>query len=511
MGQLIHTNHSSDNEYDFNQIGFLFTMQEKVPEIDRLFNESLAAVMMYSVDQDFLLEDKLTLELADKMFQIILSHSTVKTSLLALKQKDNNTYYHSFHVFLLSAYLAKALEIDNIPLFLAGCLLHDIGKLFISDDILLKDSKLTWDEFTSMKEHSCFGQKWVAKNLAVSLIEELALSHHERMDGSGYPNQLTAEEIVYEVKCLMVIDVLSALTLSRAYREPISTHRALEIILIDGAKFDSQLVTRIINTLKHYPKHSIVKVNHNSSLYRVVDDHKLVSKLTSDESVSIQIDAEDTIDQFLYWDYEYYELEQEKIEWEQYIQSVLSGNQWAALKWYEKLTDGLCVEEIFERIVSKTIVDISECQGISESLKLVGYQTIQDLVTLKSVHYMRDQQSKGNILLTNIGCDQHTLGLKLVADTLRVNGWEVHLCLTEQSLEDLLDYTEQLNITMVGFSVTMHEQVELLHDYAKRLKMLNPALTLFAGGQSIKEGIIPEIDYVIKDLSQLSMKLETSV
>jgi response regulator RpfG family c-di-GMP phosphodiesterase len=130
--------------------------------------------------------------------------------------------------------------------------LHDIGKVGIRDGILLKPGKLTPEEFAEMKKHTTFGAevlKSAEQNIAkhgrslFGMGIDIALNHHEKWDGSGYPNGKKGEEIPLSARIVAVADVFDALTSKRVYKEAYSLDRAFEMIQEGrGKHFDPVIV-----------------------------------------------------------------------------------------------------------------------------------------------------------------------------------------------------------------------------------------------------------------------------
>lgn len=132
--------------------------------------------------------------------------------------------------------------------------LHDVGKIAISDDVLRKASALDNDEFDYMKSHTIIGgqtfrkiRKQVTDNFFISTAEEMALYHHERWNGKGYPNGLKGEEIPLSARIMSIVDVYDALTSRRPYKEPYSHEKSMAIIVEGrGEFFDPDLVDEFI-------------------------------------------------------------------------------------------------------------------------------------------------------------------------------------------------------------------------------------------------------------------------
>lgn len=132
--------------------------------------------------------------------------------------------------------------------------LHDVGKIAISDDVLRKAGGLDNDEFDYMKSHTVIGgqtfhkiKKQIPDNLFIRTAEEMALYHHERWNGEGYPKGLKGEEIPLSARIMSIVDVYDALTSKRPYKEPYSHEKAMAIIVEGrGEFFDPELTDRFV-------------------------------------------------------------------------------------------------------------------------------------------------------------------------------------------------------------------------------------------------------------------------
>lgn len=144
--------------------------------------------------------------------------------------------------------------IENVFIF---SVLHDIGKMGIPDNILLKPAALTEDEFSQMKLHTTKGRKLIDQLVAnfdmgampnIDILRNIAELHHEAMDGSGYPYGRKGEEIPIEARITTVADVFDALTSRRPYKEPWSNDDAFAAITqLSGIKFDPDCVAALID------------------------------------------------------------------------------------------------------------------------------------------------------------------------------------------------------------------------------------------------------------------------
>ncbi len=169
--------------------------------------------------------------------------------------RDTETGAHLRRIGSLSALLARLLGMDEEQqkLILNSAPLHDIGKLGVPESILLKPGALSAEEFEKMKRHTVFGHELLKEARSIYLTEgaNIALNHHERWDGMGYPAGLKGEEIPLSGRIVGIVDVLDALTSVRPYKEAWSFERVHDYIADQrGRHFDPLLVDVV---LEHFP------------------------------------------------------------------------------------------------------------------------------------------------------------------------------------------------------------------------------------------------------------------
>jgi response regulator RpfG family c-di-GMP phosphodiesterase len=163
----------------------------------------------------------------------------------AIDLRDNETAGHSRRVCRYSLEIARAMgcSLQQIGSLARGAYLHDIGKLGIPDGILFKPGLLTPDERKLMQGHAQIGFELLKNIPFLADASELALAHHERFDGGGYPRGLKAEEILLSARIFAVADALDAITFDRPYRRSSSFEEAREIICRQaGRQFDPLVV-----------------------------------------------------------------------------------------------------------------------------------------------------------------------------------------------------------------------------------------------------------------------------
>jgi len=161
----------------------------------------------------------------------------------AAELRDEDTGEHTFRVGRNAAALAYSLgwAIEDVKLLYLASRLHDVGKIGISDTILLKPGKLTDDEFELMRQHTVIGARILShgESSLLRMAERIAIAHHERWDGYGYPNKLVGNEIPICARIVSVADVLDALTHERPYKKAWAVTDALQEIKDNaGKQFD---------------------------------------------------------------------------------------------------------------------------------------------------------------------------------------------------------------------------------------------------------------------------------
>lgn len=170
---------------------------------------------------------------------------TIRSFAHALEAKDQYTHGHSQHVACYAEVLAKGLQLDpqRLDLLLQAAMLHDIGKIGISETILNKPGKLTAEEYLIVKKHPTTGKHILAPITSLAAIIPVVYHHHERWDGAGYPDRLKGEEIPLLARILTVADAFDAMTSSRAYRQAMDLPAAYrELELHAGSQFDPEMV-----------------------------------------------------------------------------------------------------------------------------------------------------------------------------------------------------------------------------------------------------------------------------
>ena len=170
---------------------------------------------------------------------------TIEALALAIEAKDHTTHKHLQRVRVFAVAIAQRLGLseDEIEALRAAALLHDIGKLAVPEHIINKPGKLTPEEFEKMKIHPIVGSEILERVAFPYPVAPIVRSHHERWDGTGYPDGLKHEEIPIGARILAAVDCLDALASDRQYRNALSLDHAMEkVAAMSGTSFDPRVV-----------------------------------------------------------------------------------------------------------------------------------------------------------------------------------------------------------------------------------------------------------------------------
>lgn len=214
--------------------------------------------------------------LVENMVDSIFRNPDALMPLGRLKEHDSYTFQHSVSVCTLMIAFARGLELDRktIKEIAVGALLHDVGKAKVPDEILNKPAKLTDAEFAKMKSHVVQSIVILQNTPGISQIAlDVAGQHHERFDGTGYPNKLKGEEISLYGQMGAIVDVYDAITSDRVYHKGMPPTEALGKLL-EWSKFhfDPEMVRKFIKAVGIYPTGSLVRLE-SGRLAVVMEQH----------------------------------------------------------------------------------------------------------------------------------------------------------------------------------------------------------------------------------------------
>lgn len=197
---------------------------------------------------------------------IILDREVIN-NLFLIKSEGNYLFSHTVKVASLSVLLAVSMEmsVDALQQIGMGAMLHDIGMTKIPKEIVNKTGKLTTQEYEEVKKHTAYGKYMMRVSRRVSgTVLDIIYSHHERENGSGYPEGINGLKMSLPVKIVAVADIYEALTSMRPYRRNLSQYEAMMMILGQSGKLlNSKVVNALLLNLSIYPVGSYVELNTN--------------------------------------------------------------------------------------------------------------------------------------------------------------------------------------------------------------------------------------------------------
>ncbi|MBC7324210.1 MAG: HD-GYP domain-containing protein, partial [Moorella sp. (in: Bacteria)] len=180
-----------------------------------------------------------------------------------LKDLDPYSSRHSLNVIVLATLLGSkfGLSQKELQIIGVGAMLHDVGKLEIPPEILLKPGKLTAEEFSVIQRHPQAGYERL-EGVVSEAVRRVARDHHERCNGSGYPRGSLKEDISLAARCVAIADVYDAVTTDRCYRPRYLPHEGMELLMVESTmgNLDMELVRVFLQAIASYPVGTTVRL-----------------------------------------------------------------------------------------------------------------------------------------------------------------------------------------------------------------------------------------------------------
>ncbi|MDR1608325.1 MAG: HD-GYP domain-containing protein [Deltaproteobacteria bacterium] len=243
-------------------------LEQELPRAAKAYNKALdtSKALVAACRMNKRIEINAVQENVDELVESVSRNPDALTALIKLRRFDDYTYTHSLNVSVLSISSGKALGLSDSELKVLGMgtMFHDLGKCRVPAFILNKPDKLTDDEFVIMKNHAALSADiLIEQKLPVDdMVIKVARHHHERMDGSGYPDHLKGPDIPNLVTICGLSDVYDALTSDRVYHKGMLPHEALKFIYgLRGTHFQPEWVDRFVQSVGIYPPGSVVELN----------------------------------------------------------------------------------------------------------------------------------------------------------------------------------------------------------------------------------------------------------
>jgi len=244
----------------------------KSPHVDeiiyhrtRVKAQKLTKKVMQTIGQKGVNIDKIS-DIIDEILSQLLSSDNIILTLSRIRTIDDYTYEHSVNVCVVSLVIGIDLNLppEDLKQLGTGALLHDVGKISISEDVLNKPSSLTENEFNEVKAHTVIGYQMLLDAGISQEAAMIALCHHERYDGSGYNRNLAGEEIPLLSRIVTLADSYDAMSNDRVYKKKLSPDVVYkEIARLSGRHFDYTISERFLRRIDLYPVGTGVVLNTN--------------------------------------------------------------------------------------------------------------------------------------------------------------------------------------------------------------------------------------------------------
>lgn len=407
-----------------------------------------------------------------------------------LKYWNMYSYIHSIDVFILSTLLAKEQGLEDIRTFALAALLHDIGKLKVPKHLLEKEGKLTNCEYAAIQSHTQEGARML-KNAGFSEeVQRIAHLHHERIDRSGYPDKLGGESFDLSLKIITIIDVYSALTLNRSYREPVSGVQALEIILKENDKYDRNLCHAFIKMLDLYPHFTEVLLTDGRKgtiIYKDSDD--TTTPFIQLENEEIELSLEESIHPSVHSIIGWKSVQLKRMlkkSWYNLLVYLTEGKKLAAIKLIDQFSDDMRLESIYMDLIEQIYIEIEgaaredQIDPVDERiayitlLEILNYKMIENTIPIPNI--------SGSTALASLEETTKSLPLKMIDDVLTVNGWQTFFLGTVDDVSLLKACIEKYDLNYITLFIGTLESIAKAEAMIAALKKAVPSLTILVNG-----------------------------
>ena len=237
---------------------------DKFDQLLLLIESGIKSISQMNIIRNINIELKETYEKLEKAYM-----ESIETLRLTVDAKDVYTRGHSDRVAEYSVLIGKNLGLpeEDIRTLKIGGLFHDIGKIGVPDSILLKDTKLSDDEYSQIKNHPSIGAHILSTATIFTDILPIVKHHHEKYDGTGYPSKLKGDEIPFLARIAAVADTFDAMTSKRPYRDALSLDIVKqEFERCSGTQFDPQIAQIFLDILNNdYDKIKEIQEKYDTS------------------------------------------------------------------------------------------------------------------------------------------------------------------------------------------------------------------------------------------------------
>jgi putative nucleotidyltransferase with HDIG domain len=243
------------------------TLEEELPHAKESYTklqENFFGVLHEVKKSDFLDVEQIRPQV-EACVESIVNNPSALFWLSRIKNRDVYTAEHCLRVCILAVSLGREMGVSRADLDTLGLagLLHDVGKMKVPDAILNKPARLDDDEMDIMRQHSILGAELLmTKQGLPDIVAQVALLHHERISGEGYPRKLSGTRIPLFARLVSIVDAYDAMTSERCYKDAMTSMDALSILYkCRGTDYDEPMVEAFIRLIGIYPPGSLVELN----------------------------------------------------------------------------------------------------------------------------------------------------------------------------------------------------------------------------------------------------------
>lgn len=251
--------------YIIDEAGEEIEIADTIKEETRIKCRSVLYETFFDLNRQGHLELEPLADSIDGLLEEILENPIVSISLSCIGSSDDSTFTHSVNTTVYSLMLGKELQYSYSMMkkLAMGTILHDVGKTLLDQSILYKKGKLTSEEFQHIKLHPQLGYEILKEDVTLTELSRIiALQHHERLDGSGYPLGLKGDELHEVVRIAAIADVYDAVTSQRCYHKKRSNLEGIQILVGDAYdKLDAKLLEIFVKKIVVYPNGTMVKLS----------------------------------------------------------------------------------------------------------------------------------------------------------------------------------------------------------------------------------------------------------
>lgn len=243
------------------------SLEQEMKAANKLYDsaKSLQQKMIHAITEGKVIDVEGIQESTNAIVDSIFRNQDALSCLSRLRIKDDYLVEHSLNSSILMTIFAKHLDVDRatIEQLALGAFLHDIGKVMIPDEILSKPGKLTSPEYEIIKNHVSLGVNILEDTPHIShMVMSMVKEHHERIDGSGYPLQLSADSISKYGRMIAIVDSYDAMTAERVFKSGVHPITAFKNLIKESPScYDDALVEQFIQCLGVYPVGTLVELN----------------------------------------------------------------------------------------------------------------------------------------------------------------------------------------------------------------------------------------------------------